>query len=335
MRSSVKLFVMGVALMATLLVIFGGAAVSAGRAGSTGPELTVTVSDPLPATVTPGENIAYFIRVVSRATSNITHLSITAPAPAASGFSPFTFVTSDHPDICASQSNTLTCNVGTFPPASDVTIKVVFNVPITYPNDTTTTASFTAGASYSGGSNNTNSTRTNGSNSVDATVGTLQDLTKGFVLGSSGDVFETVPLGNGASPGNQQSTKATEPADAALGFGVVGTVQDQGRTDTTTDCGPGFSCWGQSSYVSFLDADGNDITLPSNKPGSVVIRTDTTEIPPGVNKNNIQWFHNGQGPLPTCSGTVPPNGCVKSVQKLGDNDLLTTIQALHHGFYRP
>jgi hypothetical protein len=223
------------------------------------------------------------------------------------------------------------CSFGAFPSgSSDLTVSLAFSVPAD-----SGAVSFAASASYSGGSNNDSSGRTNVmSQTVTTPATTDPNVVTGFVVSALGDLLANVPVADGDSPGNPQSASANVPASAPPGFGVAGRVEDVPHPgDTTTDCGPGASCWGQSVDVTFLDALGQDATLSA--PASVVIRTDTTEIPNGVNRSNIQWFHNNQL-LPSCSGTATPtNGCVQSVQKLKDNDLLTTIRALHHGHYRP
>lgn len=328
-----------VAATATLLAVL----LPSGQSANTVAEVTLTVATPAPATVTPGHNVAYFITAHSNATSNVTHLSISAPSSAGSTVPfPFSYVATDRPDICTAPTNdfpaadSIRCNIGTFTPGSETTIALVFSVPTTFSNDTQTPVDFAASISYSGGSNNPNSTRTSGSNSQRATVGTLQNTTKGFVISSVGDVLATVPVANGPSAGNPQSGSASVNANSAPGFGVVGTVQEVSHPtgDTTTNCGAGFSCWGQTEVVTLTDTSG-DVALSA--PSTLIVRTDSSEIPSGVNKNNIQWFHNG-GQLPSCTNTPASpsnNGCVRSVQKLSDNDLLTTIEAFHHGQYRP
>ena len=324
-------------LVALALVIFGGAAVSNGRAGSPGAEVTLDIAS-LPSTVTPGHNVTYVLTAHNNGTSNLSHFTITAPS---AGSTPLAYVATSRPDICTAPSNPpttpaqdgISCSFGAFPSGTaTLSVSLTFSVPSTFSGSS---ATFVAAATYSGGSNNDNSGRTNSvTGTVTSGVGTGPDLTTAFVVSSIGDTLATTPVGDGDSPGNPQSASAAVDPNSPPGFGVVGTVRDvpHPKTDTTSDCGAGFSCWGQTDVVT-LTNNGTDVTLST--PSTLLIRTDSTEIPSGVNKNNIQWFHNGLL-LPSCSGsTVPTNGCVKSVQKLADNDLLTTILATHHGPYRP
>jgi hypothetical protein len=326
------------ALCVTLAVALGGA-VTSSRAGSPGGEVTLgIVASPVP--VSPGELVTFVITAQSNSTSNLSHFTVTGPA---TGSTPLAYVATSRPDICTAPTNPATtpatnginCSFGAFASGSaPLPVALVFRVPANFGGST---INFVATASYSGGSNNDNSGRTNTVvGSASTTVETDQDLTKGFVVSSFGDTLSTVPVPDGDSPGNPQSVSASVNANSVPGFGVVGTVQDLPHSagDTTTNCGPGFSCWGQSELVTFMS--GNvDVSLVGT-PGTLVVRTDDSEIPSGVNKRNIKWFHDG-ALLPSCSGlpAVPTNGCVSNVDKLTDNDLLTTILGFHYGFVRP
>jgi hypothetical protein len=316
------------------LAIVGGA-VTSGRAGNPGAEVTLDITSS-PPTVTPGHVVTYDLTAHNNGTSNLSHFMITAPSAGSTGLA---YVATSRPDICTAPSTPatvpaqdgITCSFGAFPAGTEaMTVSLAFSVPADFSDSS---VSFFATADYSGGSNNTNSTRTNSViGSVTSNVGTGPDLTTAFVVSAVGDTLATAPVADGLSPDNPQNASATVAANAAPGFGVVGTVQD--LPGDLTGCGAGYSCWGQSEKVTFVDSSGNDVTLST--PGTLLIRTDTTEMPPGVNKNNILWFHDGQL-LPSCKGlsSVPTTGCVQTVQKLGDNDLLTTIFARHHGHYIP
>lgn len=345
-KRSLTVFVAGLGLVATLLVIFGGAAVSVGRAGSPGAEVTLTVTSQ-PGTVSQGHLVTYEIRAHSNSTSNLSHFTITAPSAGSTSPFPLAYVKSSLPNVCTKPSNPASapaqdgvkCSFGAFAAGSpDIVVSLAFSVPSSLADQSIT---FGATGTYSGGSNNDNSGRTNlVTGSAATTVGTGDDTTNGFVLSSLGDTLATVTAPDGDQPGNPQSGSALVKKDSAPGFGVSGTVQELAHAtgDTTTNCGTGASCWGQTEVVTFVDSSGNDVALLT--PGTVVIRTDSTEIPSGVTKNNIVWYHTVNGvteQLPACVAgqAVPTNGCVQPVSKLKDGDLLTTILAFHHGQYRP
>jgi hypothetical protein len=347
-RRSLTLFVAGLGLVATLLVLYGGAAVSVGRAGSPGAEVTLTVTSQGP-TVSQGHVVTYEIRAHTDSTSNLSHFVIAAPSAGSTSPFPLAYVKSSLPNVCTKPANQpspptaqdgVKCSFGAFSSgAPDIVVSLAFSVPSTLADQD---INFVATGSYSGGSNNDNSGRTNVVAGSAAThVGTDDDTESGFVVSALGDTLATVTAPNGDQPGNPQSASASVKKDSAPGFGVSGTVHEINHAidDTTTDCGPGASCWGQTEVVTFVNSAGEDVALLT--PGTVVIRTDSTEIPNGVTKNNIQWFHTVDGGepelLPACvtGDPVPTSGCVQPVSKLKDNDLLTTILAFHHGQYRP
>jgi hypothetical protein len=323
-----------------LLTILAGAA-AVGHAASGGSEVALSVTSS-PSKVNGGRVVTYVITAHSLSTSNMSHFTVTAPSAGSDNPFPLSYIDSSLPSSCSAPTSPnpsppsqdgISCSLGALAAGATKSVSLAFRVPTSQ----TASVSFTAGASYSGGSNNDSSGRTNVPPAGTVTnFGSDPDETDGFVISKNPDALATVEAPNGDQPGNPQSAKATVQKNGAPGFGVAGTVKEIAHApdDTTTDCGAGASCWGQTEVVTFVDSSGNDVALLT--PGTVVIRTDDSEIPSGVNKNNIAWFHNGQ-PLPSCTGlqTVPTNGCVKSVQKLSDNDLLTTIQAFHHGQYRP
>lgn len=348
-RRSLTLFVAGLGLVATLLVLYGGAAVSVGRAGSPGAEVTLTVTSQGP-TVSQGHVVTYEIRAHTNSTSNLSHFVIAAPSAGSTSPFPLAYVKSSLPNVCTKPSNQpsaptaqdgVKCSFGAFSAgAPDIVVSLAFSVPSSLADQD---INFVATGSYSGGSNNDNSGRTNVVAGSAAThVGTDDDTTNGFVVSSLGDTLATLtaPNGDATTVSQQQSGSANVPKDGAPGFGVSGTVKELAHAadDTTTDCATGASCWGQTEVVTFIDSSGNDVALLT--PGTVVIRTDSTEIPNGVTKNNILWYHTVNGvteQLPACVAgqPVPTNGCVQPVSKLKDGDLLTTILAFHHGQYRP
>jgi hypothetical protein len=346
--------VAALALVAGLLVIFGGAAVSTGRAGNPGAELTL-VAKTLPGTVNPGHVVTYELTASTFATSNLSHFTITAPVPNSTDPFPFLYVSSSRPDVCtaptdpatAPASSGITCSFGAFRAGAP---PIVLDLAFSVPKDTTaTSAVFQALASYSGGANNDNSGRTNlvTSDPVTTTVGAGANTDSGYVLSSTGDTLSTldsITLPNGDQLGDQQQSARADVAADVLSalFGVSGKVQD--RAGLATDCGSALlaPCWGQAEDVTFLDSTGVDVAL--GKISTVYIRTDKTELPKGISDKTIRFWHtvpgfNDGNPflLPLCgTGAVPETGCQKGpAKKLSDGDLVTTILAYHHGQYRP
>lgn len=333
-----------------LLTILAGAA-AVGHAASGGAEVELGVTSS-PSKVNGARVVTYVITAISKSTSNMSHFTVTAPSAGSDNPFPLSYIDSSLPSGCTAPTSPnpsppspdgISCSLGSLAAGATKSVSLAFRVPATF-GALTPPVSFTASASYSGGSNNDSSGRTNVPPVTTVTnFGNDQDETDGFVISKNPDALATVEAPSGDQEENPQSATATVQKNGAPGFGVAGTVKEiaHGSTDTS-DCpagvSPGASCWGQTEVVTFVDSSGNDVALLT--PGTVVIRTDDTEIPSGVTKNNIVWYHTVNGvteQLPVCvvGQPVPTNGCVKSVSKAKDNDLLTTIQAFHHGQYRP
>jgi hypothetical protein len=348
-RRGVMLLVGALALLTTLLAIFGGAAVSVGRAGSPGAEVTLTAKA-LPSTVSQGEIVTYELTASTTATSNLSHFTINAPIGGSTSPFPLVYIDSSAPDLCTAPADpppaVISCDFGAFRAGDDpIVLFLSFRVPASQPNGT---VGFQAEATYSGGSNNTNSGRTNKvqSDVLNTTIGTGANLSSGYVISDLGDSLSTVDsltAPNGLQTGDQQQSARADVASDVLTtlFGVEGKVEDKTHAaGDTSGCGSPLlaPCWGQSENVTFLDSEGNDVEL--GEVSTLYIRTDKTEILKGVSEKSIKWFHsvNNGVPslLPSCgTGDVPVTGCVKSVAKLGDGDLVTKILAFHHGQYRP
>jgi Domain of unknown function DUF11 len=330
-----------------LLTILAGAA-AIGHAASGGPEVQLGVTSS-PSKVNGGRVVTYVITATSTSNSNMSHFTVTAPSAGSDNPFPLSYIDSSLPSSCTAPTSPnpsppsqdgISCSLGALAAGATKSVSLAFRVPASQ----TSSVTFTASASYSGGSNNDSSGRTNIPPVAAVTnLGSDPDETDGFVISKNPDALATVEAPSGDQPGNPQSATATVQKNGAPGFGVAGTVKEiaHGSTDTS-DCpagvSPGASCWGQTEVVTFVDSSGTDVALLT--PGTVVIRTDDTEIPIGVTKNNIVWYHTVNGvteQLPVCVAgePVPTNGCVKSVSKLKDGDLLSTIQAFHHGQYRP
>jgi hypothetical protein len=330
-----------------LLTILAGAG-GIGHAASGGPEVELSVTSS-PSKVNGGRVVTYVITAHSLSTSNFSHFTVTAPSAGSTNPFPLSYIDSSLPSGCTAPTSPnpsppsqdgISCSLGALSAGTTKSVSLAFRVPAAF-DGSTPPVTFGVSASYSGGSNNDSSGRTNippAFTDPPTSFGSEQDETDGFVISKNPDVLATVEAPSGDQPGNPQSATATVQKNGAPGFGVAGTVKEIAHDDTTTDCGSGASCWGQTEVVTFVDSSGTDVALLT--PGTVVIRTDDTEIPSGVTKNNIVWYHTVNGvteQLPVCvvGQPVPTNGCVKSVSKAKDNDLLTTIQAFHHGQYRP
>ena len=117
-RRSLTLFMAGLGLVATLLVLYGGAT-SVGRAGNTGADVSLEVLSS-PGTVSPGKVVTYVITATSLSTSNMSHFTITAPSAGSTTSFPLLYIKSSLPNSCTAPSSPatapspdgITCSLG-------------------------------------------------------------------------------------------------------------------------------------------------------------------------------------------------------------------------------
>jgi Domain of unknown function DUF11 len=318
------------ALVAAALVVAVGAA--SGRAANLGPNVTLSVSG-APGTVSLGHYVAYTATVSNGATNNVTHLTLTAPAAGSTSPFPLTYVSaSPSAGSCsAPPALPLTCSFGSLPSGATDTVTFVFRAPAGLPASGAG-VSFAAQATFDEGPNDQNSSH--GDTKLASAATTLgavgDDFVTGFVPFALGDDLETAGDLAGPSNGNPQKT-GLEVAALAASLGATGVVQEVPHppTDTTSDCQAGFSCFGQTSFV----------TLPGvfSPPLTLTFRFDASELPPGMTQKKLRMFHNGVlVPLCTTPGMLSPGPtCQSSTTSFDDKDLGAVFLSSTNGSYRP
>ena len=138
-------------------------------------------------------------------------------------------------------------------------------------------------------------------------------------------------LERSTAPRSLSSKLVVDDWHVGPGESTPGVVQEisHGSGDTTSDCQAGFSCFGQTSFV----------TLPGvfSPPLELTFRFDASEVPPGVTKAKLRMFHNGVlVPLCTTPGVLSPGPtCQSSTTSFDDKDLGALLLSSTNGSYRP
>jgi hypothetical protein len=319
------------AVLAAALVLAAGAA--SGRAANPGPNVTLSVSG-ASGTVSLGHYVAYTATVSNGDTNNVTHLTLAAPAAGSTSPFPLTYVSaSPSAGTCSAPSGLpLTCSLGSLSSGATDTVTFVFRAPAGLPASGAG-VSFAAQVTFDEGPNDQNSSH--GDTKLASAATTLSavgdDFVTGFVPFDLGDDLATAGDLSGPSNGNPQKTDLAVSALAAASLGATGVVQEVSHpsTDTTSDCQAGFSCFGQTSFV----------TLPGvfSPPLTLTFRFDASELPPGMTQKKLRMFHNGTlVPLCTTPGVLSPGPtCQSSTASFGDKDLGATLLSSTNGSYRP
>jgi hypothetical protein len=305
-----------------------------GRAASPGPLVTIDVTA-ASSGASLGHYLAYTATIANQAKNTVTHVQLTAPAASSTSPFPLTFVSASPSTGSCSAPPSLptTCTFGSLPSESTVRVTFVFSSPAALPSSGPN-VTFAAQASFDEGPNDQNSSHRD--TVADSAATTLAapgiDFVTGFVPFSLGDQLATAGSLDGAVTGNVQNTALSVPAGSAVGLGAVGTVQEVSHPlgDVTSDCQTGYSCFGQTSFV----------TMPgffSATPLTLSFRFDTSEQPPGMNARKLRMFHDGVlVPLCTTPGVLAPGPtCQSSVSTFADKDLGAIVLSSSNGSYRP
>jgi hypothetical protein len=318
-----------VALVAAL------ALAAAGRPASPGPNISVSVAGS-PGNVTLGHYVSYAVTVHNGAKNNVTHLALSAPTTGSTSPFPLSYVSvsTSNGTCSAPPALPVSCSFGSLPSGADARVTFLFRAPAAIPA-TGAAAVFTAQASFDEGPSDQNASHGDTNvGSASTGLGALgSDFVTGFVPFSLGDELATGGELNGAAGGNPQKTSLSVPGGSAAGLGAVGTVQEVSHpaTDTTSDCAAGFSCFGQTSFV----------TMPgffsSAAPLVLSFRFDASEVPPGMNAKKLRMVHDGAlVPLCTVPGVLSPGPtCQSSTQTFDDKDLGVLLLSQTNGSYRP
>jgi hypothetical protein len=264
----------------------------------------------------------------------VTHVALTAPAAGSTSPFPLTYVSaSPSTGTCsAPPALPLSCSLGSLKSGATSTVTFVFKAPASLPASGAA-ATFAAQASFDEGPNDQNSSHSDTKvSSAATTLGAVgSDFVTGFVPFSLGDDLETAGDLIGPSNGNPQKTGLAVSAFATSSLGATSVVQEvpHPSTDTTSDCQAGFSCFGQTSFV----------TLPGffSPPLQLSFRFDASELPPGMTQKKLRMFHDGVlVPLCTTPGVLaPPPTCQSSTTSFDDKDLGALLLSSSNGSYRP
>jgi hypothetical protein len=308
--------------------------VGSGRAASPGPDLSVAVSSA--GTVSLGHYVAYQTTVTNSAKNTVTHLQLTAPAAGSTTPFPLTYVSVSPSVGSCSAPPTLpvTCSLGALASGATATVTFVFSTPSALPA-TGSAVTFVAQALFDEGPSDQNASHTD-TQSGSATTGLSAvgiDFVTGFVPFALGDQLATAGSLAGDSSGNPQSTSLKVTPGSAAGLGAVGVVQEVAHhaTDTTSDCQAGYSCFGQTSFVTMPGV------FATTTPLALSFRFDASELPPGMNERKLRMFHDGQlVPRCTTPGVLSPGPmCQSSTLSFDDKDLGAIVLSSLNGSYRP
>jgi hypothetical protein len=259
----------------------------------------------IPPTVRPGEPVAFQVWARNDDTSTVSQFYLKA-ATAGTLTSATWHKSSGQSGTCVGTS-TYDCSFGQLKPQVTVYVTAVFTTP-------------TAGSSM--GVNFVFSTTGLGSGTGDNSHGDTFQIPDSVALNSdadfggryiTGSTLKTVQNDQTLGSGNKQSTIVYSPA---TGIGV--TVED--GPGVSSGCASG--CFGETSEIHV----GNG----SSQYGAfkVVVNLHSSEIPSGVNANNIVVYHDGVAITTTC-GKTPVADCY-SVKKFSWG-LQVTIWLLHNG----
>jgi hypothetical protein len=322
--------VFSAAVIVAALALFGAAA---GHGANPGPNVSLLVSG-APGSVSLGHYVAYIATIHNGDTNNVTHVALSAPAGGSTSPFPLTYVSAAPSTGTCSAPPTLplSCSFGSLPSGATLTVTFVFRAPASLPSSGAA-VSFVAQISFDEGPNDQNSSHTDTKvASASTTLGAVgDDFVTGFVPFSLGDDLDTAGDLTGPSNGNPQKTGLSVPALAAASLGATGVVQEvpHPATDTTSDCQAGFSCFGQTSFV----------TLPGlfSPPLQLSFRLDASELPPGMTQKKLRMFHDGVlVPLCTTPGVLDPAPtCQSSTTSFDDKDLGVLLLSSSNGSYRP
>lgn len=257
-----------------------------------------------PSVVGPNRAFLHRVSITNRGPSNIPALYLVH------GTNAYT-VRSVSPGEPTCVANPLSCSLGTLSAGSTVVVDVVYNAPASGPFSIDYVAT-TVGASEQGGNSRGYSLPTTEHMKVD----TSGDFDASYLVDGP-----TVATNDTLSTTNPHSTRMTAP-DWAIAARVA---------DLAEAMCPPWSCFGQASELKLYG------TPVANPPGfTVVIKFGPTEIPRGVNHNNLRLYHtpdSGAGyEIPRCERqAVAP--CA-TVTKLRDGTLQATVSLTNNGVIR-
>ncbi|HYZ77473.1 MAG TPA: hypothetical protein VE596_08870 [Gaiellaceae bacterium] len=304
-----------------------------GRGANPGPNVSLSVSG-APGAVSLGHYVAYTATIHNGDSNNVTHVALAAPTAGSTSPFPLTYVSvSPSAGTCSAPPGLpLSCSFGSLKSGDTITVTFVFRAPAAIP-PSGAAVTFVAQTSFDEGPNDQNSSHTDtDAASASTTLGAVgSDFVTGFVPFSLGDDLETAGDLTGPSNGNPQKTGLDVPAFAAASLGATGVVQEvpHPATDTTSDCQAGFSCFGQTSFV----------TLPGvfSPPLELSFRFDASELPPGMTDKKLRMFHDGVlVPRCTTPGVLSPAPtCQSSTTTFDDKDLGALLLSNSNGSYRP
>jgi hypothetical protein len=209
-------------------------------------------------------------------------------------------------------TSTVTCSFGQIRPGVTVYVSALFTAPATTTVEATMTNEFvfsTTGTAPDGGNNSHGDTFPISQN---VRVSSSDDFDGRYLLSNAGTVVQNLQT---LSIDNQQATTVYSPA---TGIGV--SVED--GPGLSGGCGEGATCFSETSEINV----GNG----SSQYGAfkVVVNVHSSNIPSGVNANNITVYHDGVAIDDVC-GKNPVAECY-SVKKFSWG-LQVTIWLLHNG----
>ena len=261
----------------------------------------------LPPTVAPGEPVAFQLWARNDDTSNVSQFYLSAITTGT--LTSATWAKSSGQSGTCAPTTTSTCSFGQLKPGVTVYVTAVFTTP-------------TSGSSM--GVNFVFSTTGLGGGGGDNSHGDTFPLTDSVALNPdanfagryvTGNALKTVQTNQVLGTGNKQSTVVFSPT---TGIGI--TVQD--GPGVSGGCAAGITCFSETSEIHVGDGSAQYGQF------KVVVNLHSSEIPSGVNANNLVVYHDGVAITATCAKT-PVADC-KSVKKFSWG-LQVTLWLLQNG----
>lgn len=312
----------GISLVATssllALMLIGPASTLAAT-----PSVTVTGTGPDPATVSYGEPVAYSTALTNNSSStlslSLTTTDQTLAVLAATGTG----------GTCKSTSP-LSCSFKNVKPGATVSAAVVLRAPTSGASFDAQFKWYTSGVAGDQGGNSHGdffyyphgALPTAGLPLTTNLSSDTLNFQGRYVLTST---QQSVANSQAVGSANPQATKVVAPST------LIGVTVQDGST-TGADCA---TCFGE---VSTIYVAGGATFSGGFR---VILTLDSSEIPSGVNANNVKVYHEWDGGSELISarctftaGLPDSMACLNAV-KLSGNDLQITIWTTHNGFMKP
>lgn len=249
------------------------------------PEVTVWNSGPVPGTVAPGEPVAFTVYARNDDTSTVSQFYLR-------DLTAGTVLSATPSKGSCQQTEPLDCSLGQLKPGVTVSVLVVYLAPASGSSMPVTWVFSTTGLG-SGGPDSDNSHGDEFPTSSSVSLNASADFGGRYVNTNS---QTTVQNGQTLGPSNKQSTIVFSPE---TGIGV--TVEDGPGAGGDGGCGSGATCFSETSAINVNNGASYENGF------KVVVNLHSSQIPSGVNANNLVVYHDGVQITDKCGKTPDPD----------------------------